>query len=290
MAYGIIKVDTITYTDGGSDQSISVSGLVQATSTSGDITSTGTIQAQNIIGLTTVSGATVSGDTGQFTNLTAVSGVFTAQISGATVTGNVGSFTTITGGTVTLTSGVFASGTAAAPSVSIGTTDNGLYSPGADQVAVATNGTGRLFVDASGNVGIGTSSPWSTFTVGSGGSANPAATATIHDSTHSEYRLKLTSTAFNSSGNWLGLGFGYSDNYLKAGIIAEAKDSNARANLHFCLDENVNNANANLDDSKMVITYDGKVGIGTTSPGSCLFMLVESATGYQWHQRSFDGV
>ena len=94
MAYGIIKVDTITYTDGGSDQSISVSGLVQ--STSGDITSTGTIQAQNIIGLTTVSGATVSGDTGQFTNLTAVSGVFTAQISGATVTGNVGDFTTIT--------------------------------------------------------------------------------------------------------------------------------------------------------------------------------------------------
>ena len=96
MAYGIIKVDTITYTDGGSDQSISVSGLVQSTSTSGDITSTGTIQAQNIIGLTTVSGATVSGDTGQFTNLTAVSGVFTAQISGATVTGNVGDFTTIT--------------------------------------------------------------------------------------------------------------------------------------------------------------------------------------------------
>ena len=94
MAYGILKVDTITYTDGGSDQSISVSGLVQ--STSGDITSTGTIQAQNIIGLTTVSGATVSGDTGQFTNLTAVSGVFTAQISGATVTGNVGDFTTIT--------------------------------------------------------------------------------------------------------------------------------------------------------------------------------------------------
>jgi hypothetical protein len=96
MAYGILKVDTITYTDGGSDQSISVSGLVQSTSTSGDITSTGTIQAQNIIGLTTVSGATVSGDTGQFTNLTAVSGVFTAQISGATVTGNVGDFTTIT--------------------------------------------------------------------------------------------------------------------------------------------------------------------------------------------------
>jgi hypothetical protein len=37
--------------------------------------------------------------------------------------------------------------------------NTGIYSPGADQVAISTNGTGRLFVDASGNVGIGTNSP-----------------------------------------------------------------------------------------------------------------------------------
>jgi hypothetical protein len=152
MAYGEIKVDTVTFTDGGIDKSVSISGLVQNPTFSGNITVTGTISGNTVQGQT-VSGATVTGTTANF-----VSGVFTTQISGATITGNVGSFTTITGGTVTLTSGVFASGTAAAPSVSIGTTDNGLYSPGADQVAVATNGTGRLFVDASGNVGVGTSS------------------------------------------------------------------------------------------------------------------------------------
>ena len=57
--------------------------------------------------------------------------------------------------------GTFAadSGTEGAPSVSIGTADNGLYAPGTDQVAISTNGTGRLFVDASGNVGVGTASP-----------------------------------------------------------------------------------------------------------------------------------
>jgi hypothetical protein len=88
----------------------------------------------------------VTGTTANF-----VSGVFTTQISGATITGNAAAFTTVTGGTATITSGVFASGTAGAPSVSVGTTDNGIYSPGTDQVAVATNGTGRLFVDASGN-------------------------------------------------------------------------------------------------------------------------------------------
>jgi hypothetical protein len=44
-------------------------------------------------------------------------------------------------------------GTAAAPSIAIeGDEDTGVFSPGANQLAVATNGTGRLFVDASGNV------------------------------------------------------------------------------------------------------------------------------------------
>jgi hypothetical protein len=141
MPYGIIKVDTITYTNGGSDQSITVSGLVQASSTSGDITSTGTIQAQNIIGLTTVSGATVSGNNANFSSLTAVSGIFTTQvsggtilgpthtgttanfssgvfttrISGATITGDSGQFTNITGGGAAFTSvtGVTVTGTTA---------------------------------------------------------------------------------------------------------------------------------------------------------------------------------
>jgi hypothetical protein len=49
-------------------------------------------------------------------------------------------------------------GSASTPSVIFDASDpnTGLYSPGADQVAVATNGTGRLFVDSSGRVGVGT--------------------------------------------------------------------------------------------------------------------------------------
>ena len=50
-------------------------------------------------------------------------------------------------------------GSAAAPTLTFtGDTNTGIYSPGADQVAVATNGTGRLFVDANGRVGVGATS------------------------------------------------------------------------------------------------------------------------------------
>ena len=51
-------------------------------------------------------------------------------------------------------------GSAAAPSLTFaGDPNTGIYSPGADQVAISTNGTGRLFVDANGNIGAGVSAP-----------------------------------------------------------------------------------------------------------------------------------
>jgi hypothetical protein len=57
-------------------------------------------------------------------------------------------------------------GTAAAPGITFtGDTNTGLYSPGADQVAISTNGTGRLFVDSSGRVAVGNSNPGAPFDV-----------------------------------------------------------------------------------------------------------------------------
>lgn len=126
MAYGILKCDTVTFTDAGVDKSVTLSGLVQNPTFSGNVTVTGTL-----------SGVTVTGTTANFTS---------------------GNFTNISGGTHTITSGVFAAGSAASPSITFtGDLNTGIYSPGADQVAISTGGAGRLFVDASGNVGIGTS-------------------------------------------------------------------------------------------------------------------------------------
>jgi len=53
----------------------------------------------------------------------------------------------------------FENGSASAPSIYFkdSGTDTGIYSPGTDQVAISTAGTGRLFVDASGRLLVGTS-------------------------------------------------------------------------------------------------------------------------------------
>jgi hypothetical protein len=64
-------------------------------------------------------------------------------------------------------------GTAAAPGIGFESDPNtGIYRPGADQLAISTGGTGRLFVDSAGNVGIGTSSPGSIFDVKPSASAS----------------------------------------------------------------------------------------------------------------------
>jgi hypothetical protein len=52
-------------------------------------------------------------------------------------------------------------GSAAVPAYSfLGDQDTGVYRSGANEVSVSTNGTQRAVVDANGNVGIGTSSPF----------------------------------------------------------------------------------------------------------------------------------
>ena len=203
MPYGTIKIDTITFTDGGVDKSVPVSGLVQNPTFTGNVTVTGTISGNIIQGGTTVSGLTVTGTTANF-----ASGVFTTQISGVTITGTTvstttGNFTSLTGTTATITSGIIASGTAALPSLAILSDPNtGIYSPGADQLAVATNGTARLHIASDGKIGVGTTSPLSPLVVSNGSNKNiefqPGSTCYLlaYDRTASDY-LDLDITAEN---------------------------------------------------------------------------------------------
>ena len=280
MAYGILKVDNITFDNGGSDQNVTVSGLYRATTSgvtlSGTIAAT-TVSGVTVIGSTTVSGATVTGTTANFT-----SGNFSniissaATMSGALIMANqqqvrfreavgngvnhialqapaiVSADQTITlpdqTGTVITTGDngsvsstmlatnltiSAAAGSASTPSITFtGDLNTGIYSPGADQLAISTGGTGQLFVDASGNVGIG--------------APNPSALLDLRGSTSTRINLGVTGAANRA----------FLD-YTESGFLTTL---DADGDIRF----SPNNTEA------VRITTAGNVGIGTSSPSSLL--------------------
>jgi hypothetical protein len=253
MAYGILKCDTITFTSDGVDKSVAISGLVQNPTFTGNVTVTGTISGNTVRGQT-ISGVTVTGTTAQFT-----SGTF-ASLTGVTVTGTTanftsGNFTNISGGTHTITSGVFASGTAANPSISfVSDPNSGLYSPGADQVAISTSGTGRLFINATGQVGIG-GSPSSNFEITS---ALP--TARLRDTTDNSYAEILNNNGALSLRADEG-------NVASASYIDIRVDGSERARF----------------------TSDGRLGLGTSSPATPIEVVGASTTDTEENYALFRG-
>jgi hypothetical protein len=281
MSYGTIKVDTITFTAGGVDTSVTVSGLVQNPEITGNVTLTGTLQATNVVGTTLVSGATVTGGQGQFTVITGDTAGFTT-VTGTTVTGTTANF----GGTLTATSGVFASGTEAAPSVSVGTTDNGLYSPGTDQVAISTNGQGRLFVDASGYVGLSTAPQEVLDVNGRGrfqGSASSASSgaglelAYVSGSTTGQLLTYNRSTSAYLGTNIIGNPLTFSIGTTEAARI----DSSGGFQFKGAGTAGVTQAvsfNGSAPVDSLVIDSAGKVGLGTSSPSQALHVIGSTAS------------
>jgi hypothetical protein len=143
-------------------------------------------------------------------------------------------------------------GSAASPSLKFtGDTNTGIYSPGADQLAISTNGTGRLFIS---DTKVQVSNPGNTaeFDVGIGATGdNFAAINLIGDTTYPIFGLRLirTNTGANADSQI---------NHRGTGPLAlNAVDA---GNIQF----KTNNT------ERLRITSDGKLGLGTSTPGAVL--------------------
>jgi hypothetical protein len=217
-----------------------------------------------------------------------------AAIAGTKIAPNFGSQTITTTGVISS-----ALGTAAAPSIAFtGDLNTGIYSPGADQVAVATNGTGRLFVGASGNVGINTASPSQRLAVqtsaglfevrpfGTGSvelASNQALKLTADTSTvrvslagNDRYLIDANNHIFSSSSseslritNTGLVGIGTSAPNVPLEVVGNIHMSGAADRTIFNRANNALSLGTN-NTTRLRITNAGNVGIGTTSPNELL--------------------
>jgi len=131
-------------------------------------------------------------------------------------------------------------GSASAPAIAFDA-DTGLYSPGADQVAISTGGTGRLFVASDGMVGIGTNAPVQQ--TGNGLHINNSLGQT---------RIKLTNSITGATAN---------DGF---DIIQE---TDAVGSVHLFNHENAPLKFGTNGTERLRLTSDGKLGLGTSGPG-----------------------
>jgi len=159
-------------------------------------------------------------------------------------------------------------GSATTPSLTFtGDTNTGIYSPGADQVAVSTNGTQRLLVDASGQIGIAAGTPSNTISLGDVGA--------ISQDINSLY----VGGNFTSTGG----------NFKKTGNYAQQIHFDTTSGIKFRSTSSTGTAgNAITWSESMRLTPSGRLGINTVNPshnlevyGSlCVDGFNDSSTNY----------
>jgi len=138
------------------------------------------------------------------------------------------------------------SGTAAAPGIAFASDPNtGIYNPSADNIAISTGGTGRLFVGATGFVGMNT------------GADTPLSIKTISG----YFRIRPA--------GGLGAEIDFSNGSTNATTATISNNGGSNELLQF----NVNNGSGSgslifntVGSERLRITSAGNVGIGTTSP------------------------
>jgi len=155
-------------------------------------------------------------------------------------------------------------GSAGTPSLKFtGDPNTGIYSPGADQVAISTNGTGRLFISSTGLVGIG-ATPGNQLAVKGAATAGETIVASVWqtDTTANSSASIFLSSAGDSGG-------------ARGTKISAITTGNAAGNGHSLSFST--SANSAAPTERMRLTAAGLLGLGTSSPSTLLHLASVTA-------------
>jgi len=150
-------------------------------------------------------------------------------------------------------------------------TGNGMYLPATNALGFSTNGTNAVYIDASQNVGIGTSSPAGKLDIVEGSRANSTNIGNININTNSTAAINL--------GGSITLGGTYntasSTSFAPFGSIRGAKENSTSGNYAGYLQFNTI-ANADVLTERMRIDSSGNLLIGYTSSNGAYKLQVNS--------------
>jgi len=160
-----------------------------------------------------------------------------AAIAGTKISPDFGSQAVVTTGTSTAASFIPTSSTVPT---------NGVYLPAANNVAISTGGTGRLFVDANGNVGVGDSTPDSILDIASDTPILYLEDTAAYGSTGSQITFRGPDSGGTTRNMAAIVGVGSGSN--SGQLVFQTRNSGSLAD-------------------RVTITSDGKLGLGTSVPG-----------------------
>jgi hypothetical protein len=177
-------------------------------------------------------------------------------------------------------------GSAAAPTMRFsGDTNTGIYSPSSDTVAISTNGTGRLFIDGDGDVGIGVSNPLYALHV----VTSTASSAAFRNSGAANGQILVGNTAGDLIVRALSTGDGFitsdSSKYLAFGTNGGSErmrlDSSGGFQFKGAGTAGSTQAvsfNGSAPVNSLVIDSSGRVGLGTATPAGPFHIVGSGAT------------